>query len=90
MKLFKKLRKLAGSKVGRLALSVVPGGNIVKNIISDDGGKTRTPGKWDKINLTDDISIDVGKVVILLLILGTLFGWWSAEDAEAAKELLDP
>jgi len=90
MKLFKKLRKLAGSKVGRLALSIVPGGNVVKNIISDNGGKTRIPGKWDKINLTDDISIDVGKVVILFLVLGTLFGWWSAEDAEVAKELLDP
>jgi len=88
-KLFKKLKGLAGSKVGRLVLSAVPGGNLVKNFVSDDGGITRKAGKWDKVNITDDISIDVIKVVILLIVLGTLLGWWSAEEAEAAIDLLN-
>jgi len=87
-KIFKKLKKIAGTKVGRMALSAVPGGNIIKNLVSDDSGVTRSTGKWDKVMLTDDISIDVLKAVILLIVLGTLFGWFSADEAEAAIELL--
>ena len=83
-KIFSKIKKLANSKVGKLALSAVPGGNIVKNFLGDKGGS----GKVNSVLIVKDVKIDLVKLALIIAALGALFGWWSFEDVEKINEVL--
>ena len=78
------LKALGKSKLIKTLAPVIPGGNLIKNVISPKGGE----GEWDGKLVYKDLSIDLFKLGILVAALGVLLGWWTPEDAEAAKELL--
>jgi len=73
-KLFQKLKGLA--------LSAVPGGNLIKNLFGKAGGDMKiNPEKWKQ-----DATIDLGKIILFIAILGYLLGWWDEEKVEKVKE----
>ena len=69
-----------------LVAQLIPGGNILKNLVDDN---SEPPGTIDTTIAGKNLVIDLGEIALIVIVLAYAFGWIDADTASGAKELLE-
>lgn len=69
-----------------LIAQIIPGGNILKNIMDDN---SEPVGKIDTTIAGKNLVIDLGEIALIVIVLAYAFGWIDSDTAEGAKQLLE-